>query len=618
MTLLIKKTFLFSLWYWVVWGGSSVLYAEQPVLRHVLGIYDSQVDRQRIIPLKEPPGEHNSIEGIPNPIQANLAMVLNHLGYMVEALDIRNDPLPLPEVMERYALIITWFPEGATLPQPESFVEWLETQVQQGRKYLSIGPTGLDWGNRPNRLELKKRLYRTIDIDYGSDYQSQTNRIRLVSKEASMVEFEHRLTLPLPWYDLYRPLNPQVRSYLTVRDQVRSNSESVMVSIGPKGGMIAPGYALFRETKPPFRRKWRVDPFRFLRTLLHPQHPIPDVTTSQGKRLFYAHIDGDGFRNESELEFNKLSSEIILERIIRHYPQIPLGVSVIVGDIASQWLGETRHQKIARDIFAQPNVEAATHTYTHPYQWQRWDRTAAYSPIGMARYEREIDESIHWINENLLPKGKQVKLVYWSGDTTPPEEVLRRTEALGVDHLNGGDAKKDNQFPSYTSVSPLMRPVGKRWQIFTSASNENLYTQLWTANFHGFRNVIQTFENTERPIRVLPVNVYYHFYIGDKVAAFESLRQVYEWVLKQDLKMIYPSEYVRWVRGFIATQIIQIAPQTYQIRNRGGLNTLRLDMGEVDLTRSEGVLHAHRINQKWYLDLDPRVLEPLVVLKNVR
>ncbi len=591
------------------------LWADTPVLRHVLGIYDSEEKNPSLIPMDEHAGEHDSIPGERNPIQENLAVVLNHLGYIVEQLDIRNEPLPPLEQMQHYRLIISWFKENSEISQPEKFVEWIEAQVQAGRTYLMIEYPGVSDDSSPKTLQLKKRLYRTIGIDYGNLYHEKKNRIQLVEKDSDMVEFEHRLSYPFPWYDQYMPLTPDITSYLKVKYQLLENSESSMVMIGKKGGMVAPGYALYQETSLLYRRKWRINPFRFLKKLLSPTFPIPDVTTSEGKRLFYAHIDGDGFRNRSEVDFKKYSSEIILERILQQYPQVPIGISVIAGDIDPNWWGSQNLIKIAQQIFQQPNVEAATHTYTHPYQWRRWDRTSAYSPLGAFRYEREIDESVEWITEHLLPTDKQVKLVYWSGDTTPPEEALIRAKNFGLDNINGGDSKFDKVYPSYTSVSPLMRPVGKHWQIFTSASNENLYTKLWTGNFHGFRNVIQTFQNTDVPIRLAPVNVYYHFYIADKIASLASLDRVYQWSLRQNLKMIFPSDYVQLVRGFISTRVLEKEPGVFEIRDRGTLNTLRLDQGTVDLEQSQGVSGTHRINQSVYVDLDPQFKNPRVVVK---
>ncbi|MBF0287023.1 MAG: hypothetical protein HQM14_04335 [SAR324 cluster bacterium] len=588
--------------------------ADTPVLRHVLGIYDSEEKHPKLIPLGEPPEENSSIYGERNPIQDNLAVALNHLGYIVEQLDIHNEPLPNSEQMQRYRLIISWFGKNSEIPQPESFVQWIETQVQAEKKYLMMEYSGMADDSLPGIVQLKKRLYRAIDIDYGNLYYDKKNRIQLVEKDSAMVEFEHRLAYPFPWYDQYTPLSSDVISYLKVKYLLLADSQSSMVMIGKKGGMVAPGYALYKETAPPFRRKWRIDPFRFLKTLLPPISPVPDVTTSEGKRLFYAHIDGDGVRNRSEVNFKKYSSEIILEHILQKYPDVPIGISMIVGDIDPNWWGSQQLIDIARKIYQQPNVEAATHTYTHPFQWQRWDRTSAYAPLGTFRYEREVDESVEWIADHLLPENKAVKLVYWSGDTVPPEEALIRTSELGLDNLNGGDSKFDTAFPSYTSVAPLMRPVGRNWQIFTSASNENLYTKLWTDNFHGFRNVIETFENTESPIRLAAVNVYYHFYIADKIASLASLDRVYQWCFQHNLKMIFPSEYVQLVRGFIAARIVEKQPGVYEISDRGALNTLRLDHGTVDLDKSKGVTGVHRVNQSLYIDLDSQVTTPLIVV----
>ncbi|MBF0276486.1 MAG: hypothetical protein HQM13_01785 [SAR324 cluster bacterium] len=591
----------------------SDLSADSSIPRYVLGIYDSQQQKPRLLSDNEGVEEFDSHDGEVNPIQQNLAVVLNHMGYLVEQLDIRNHPLPDAETMKRYAMVISWFRFDITVPNPEKYVPWVELQVKEGRKFLVLEYPGIE-DNLRNLLSLKKRLYRAIGLEFGNSFRSKTNRIQLVNKISEMVEFEHLLRPPFPWYDLFRPLNVNIKSYLTVKYWLDKKSESIMVMTSPQGGMVAPGYLLFSEAAPPFRKKWKINPFLLMKSLLKSKFPIPDVTTIKGKRIFYSHIDGDGFRSISSVQYKKIAAEVILEKIIQKFPGIPIGVSVVVGDIDPDWWGNPKFIEIAREIFSQPNVEAATHTYTHPYQWQRWNRSSAYAPLGAFRYEREIDESIEWIEEHLLPSDKQVKLVYWSGDTTPPEEALVRVENFGKDHLNGGDSRKDNDYPSYTTVAPLMRPAGKRWQIFTSASNENLYTALWTAKFHGFRNVIQTFENTNSPIRLAPVNVYYHFYIAEKVASMQSLEQVLDWVQQQDLYMIYPSEYVQLVRGFISTELYELEPALFEIRNRGTLQTFRLDLGKVDLERSQGVRAIHQVNGNEYIDLDPEVEKPRIAI----
>src|SRR5258705_414753 len=150
---------------------------------------------------------------------------------------------------------------------------------------------------------------------------------------------------------------------------------------------------------------------------------------------------------------------------------------------------------------------------------------------------------------------------------------------------------RDREWPSYTRVARLMRQVGRHWQTYTSASNENLYTHMWTGPFYGFRHVIETYENTERPRRVAPVNVYYHYYSGERVASLAALQYVHEWVLRQSLARIFTSEYLAIVEGFRTARIARV-PEGWRISGHGALSTVRFDdtRAHLDLDRSSGVL----------------------------
>jgi hypothetical protein len=171
------------------------------------------------------------------------------------------------------------------------------------------------------------------------------------------------------------------------------------------------------------------------------------------------------------------------------------------------------------------------------------------------------------------------------------EEAIAILDRIGVPNINGGDTMRDREWPSYTQVAPLMRQVGRRWQTYTSASNENLYTHLWTGPFYGFRHVIDTYENTERPRRVAPVNLYYHYYSGERVASLAALHYVHEWVLRQPLARIFTSEYLAIVEGFRTARIARTA-DGWRISDHGALPTVRFDdtRAHLDLDRSSGVL----------------------------
>src|SRR5260370_160047 len=195
------------------------------------------------------------------------------------------------------------------------------------------------------------------------------------------------------------------------------------------------------------------------------------------------------------------------------------------------------------------------------------------------------------MEERLLPPGKRVRLFQWSGSTGVTEDAIAALDRLGVPNINGGDTMRDREWPSYTRVAPLMRQVGRHWQTYTSASTENISTELWTGPFYGFRHVIETYENTERPRRVAPVNVYYHYYSGERVASLAALQYVHEWVLRQSLARIFTSEYLAIVEGFRTARIARV-PEGWRISDHRALCTVRFDdtRAHLDLDRSSGVL----------------------------
>ncbi|EQD31578.1 hypothetical protein B1B_18059, partial [mine drainage metagenome] len=128
----------------------------------------------------------------------------------------------------------------------------------------------------------------------------------------------------------------------------------------------------------------------------------------------------------------------------------------------------------------------------------------------------EINGSIDWINQNLLPPGKKVMLLQWSGDTRPGKAALAQLATTSVLNINGSDTRFDDNTPSYTFVFPYFRMVGGYIQYFNSDVNDYILTNDWHGPYFGYLNVIKTFERTDRPIRVDPINVYFHFYAGQR------------------------------------------------------------------------------------------------------
>lgn len=131
---------------------------------------------------------------------------------------------------------------------------------------------------------------------------------------------------------------------------------------------------------------------------------------------------------------------------------------------------------------------------------------------------------------------------------------------------------------------------GDEFQVFAPNQNENVYTNNWTGPFNGFERVIETFEMTESPRRLKPINVYFHTYILSKRASLASFEKVMDYALHQETQPVFASDYARKVLDFRTIAIARSA-QGWRIRGAGDLRTLRLprNAGLPDLRASTGI-----------------------------
>ena len=158
---------------------------------------------------------------------------------------------------------------------------------------------------------------------------------------------------------------------------------------------------------------------------------------------------------------------------------------------------------------------------------------------------------------------------------------------------------------SYTGLSPLYRQVGKYTQVYSSNANENLYTNLWEGLYSGFSEVIEAFKNTESPLRIRPINIYYHFYSGERISSVKALKDTYDYVLKQDINPVFPSRYIQMVHGWMNIDIKKIGQNQYEISNNGDLRTLRLDSTNLypDYRKSKNIVGHKYLNGSLYIYL---------------
>jgi hypothetical protein len=359
-----------------------------------------------------------------------------------------------------------------------------------------------------------------------------------------------------------------------------------------------------------------INPFEFFRKALRLENsPVADTTTENGVRLLLSHIDADGFESRVERPGGPLAVAELRERILKKY-RIPTTYSVITSTLGDHGLNLQQApvlQAEAREIFSLPWIEAGSHTFSHPFYWQNTETAkqgynAQYLPIPGYSFnlDAEIGGSAAFIDKYLLPFGKKTKLLQWSGDCTPGPEALSASYSASLGNINGGDTLITESNKSVTAVAPLGVDKGGWFQVFAPNQNENMYTNLWTGPFYGYRRVIETFKLTDSPRRLKPINIYYHTYSVTKEASRRALEDVYDWTLAQKPYAIFTSEYVNKVLDFNRT-VVTRSNNGWLIRNKGDLRQMRVPIsaGYPDLLASRGVIGFSDHNDQRYIHLAP-------------
>jgi hypothetical protein len=535
------------------------------------------------------------------PIHRMAAVVLEHLGYAVDYLDVR-DPLPSGPLQDKYAGIVTWF-EDTRVPSPGIYRAWLLNQIAEGMKVAILGHIGIG----PDH-QLQQRLGLSFE-DRGAK-----GAVRVLLADPATTGFEVKVEARQNEFfpQQIHEQQDSARRLLSVEDESGTRMDAVFTASW--GGMACYPYFIAQGYDESYR--WVINPFAFIKQALKlPDLPAPDVTTLDGHRMLIVTIDGDGFPSRAEMPSNQYSGKVILEQILKHYP-VKATVSIIEGEIGptGRWPQLSPElETIARDIFALPNVEVASHSYSHPFDWLRFGHDQEDGSMnGLFRYDyslrREIQGSVDYINRRLAPRDKPTKVFLWSGDAVAPAEALLQAQSTGILNMNGGDTIITNRRPTLTLVSAMGRPIGGYYQTYAPEQNENVYTNEWKGPFYGFRDVISTYQLTERPRRLKPIDIYFHFYSGSKIGSLKVLKQVFVWALSQDVIPVYASEYIRKVEDFQGLTLARRLDGCWQLRGDGQLTTLRVESdsksGTVDRVRSRGVTSVREIPQGRYIGLD--------------
>lgn len=508
------------------------------------------------------------------------AMPLNHLGYAPEYVD--SNHLPAQSLAGRYAGVVLWLTKDTEARERQKLIAWLGRQVEESIPLALIEP--------PNPL-IESSLGKVLGLT--AKFPAANTVPVEISQQSALMGFERQPQMtPDNFYSLSIA---QGRSLLTLK---RGEDQQIAAALMPWGGYVVAPYGVI--TLPgDIGDRWVINPFDFLKQALRlPDMPVPDVTTETGRRMFMVHMDGDGFVSRSELPGNQLAGEVVRDRVVNKYP-IPMTISVIEAELSPKGLYpglSSTAEKAAKDIFRAPNVAIASHSYSHPFNWSKVgasDGNEGYNlrlPGYKFNLQREIEGSIRYIEERLAPVGKKVDMFFWTGDCIPGSDALALTQKLGVSNLNGGDTVATRSSPTVTQVEGLGVPREGGFQVFAPNQNENVYTNEWKGPFYGFERVIETFEFTETPRRLKPIDIYFHTYLTTKLAGMKSLDKVFAYAMAQETTPVFVSDYARQVLDFQSMAVAR-TPSGWRVRGASNLRTLRLpvSMGFPDVQKSQGI-----------------------------
>ncbi|MBF0380021.1 MAG: hypothetical protein HQL69_03330 [Magnetococcales bacterium] len=620
-------------------------------------------------------------------------MPLNHIGLLLRNHNL-SQPLPSLSQMKDVRGVLLWMSTDR-IADPNRLLRWAIDIIAAGKKLVVMGtpPFDINLKGETTPGYLMDRFWGRLGLKPLSEWVRFTHKVQLIDKNPRVMDFERTFSGVLPSYKKMVATDPRVKVHLTARQFNKPETDTVLVATGPNGGYVAESFALYTTPEGDFIQ-WYINPFNFFaKAFATDKLAKLDATTMSNRRIYFSHIDGDGWRNLTQIDEyskdKKLSSEVILKEILEKYPDLPVTVAPIAGDFDERLGQNPSIKKIAKKAFALKHVEIGSHTYSHPLFWQffeeysedkeqqylwlypqlkendffqqlkslldmgrtkkkpqmdtgawkqalnriasnenerikgnndqevimeyRTPRAYYFGPYSLAQ---EIAESVKEI-EKLAPEGKKVKLFQWSGDTLPYEDAILAVEEAGMKNINGGDSRFDRQFPSISWVAPLGRRVGSAWQTYSSNSNENTYTELWSSNFFGFKHLVKTVHNTGTPLRLKPFNVYYHMYSGEKTSSLNALRFNLDYARSLPLTPIAASHFASVVEGAIGADLQRDEKGRWRIVDRGALNTVRFDQAlftRVDFNKSEGVLGQKHHQGSLYIALDKDHEAPIIAL----
>ena len=575
---------------------------------------DGAAERRVVIALVEGTMADAAIE---NAVHQVLELPLNHLGMVVKHHYIRNGPPPA-EWLEDARAVLTYFPgDGAA---PDWLWPWLEKEVpEHNLRVIHFGEFGPLL--RPDDARLRKWL-RGFGLEYDDGYAAGAWVVEAGFLDKKICTFEAD---PRAYAIHHGPKNTGARNRVWVTTRRRSGEADPRTPVvtGPWGGIALDPWTVRLGTDDEDRR-WFLDPFLFFKEALGLERvPAPHPSVLNGRRMWILQIDGDGFESLSTIRRNALCARVMLDNVLKRY-RLPFTVSIVVRSLTPDYDVEepTKEMLLAREILNLPFVEPASHGILHTLNWQpehvktEDERDMWYPGLKNYTYSTvaEVSESIRFVNERLMEKGRRCRMMLWTGSANPLEPSILAADAAGCTNINGGIFRWDEWTDSVGFVTPWSRVAGRGLQVYAGAANENVFEGFFDTMPGSFGIVDTTIERTGSPRILKPADIYIHFYSAANPPRLNAVHDlIRRWAFEEPTAPVFASAYSKAVISAVRSAKIRRTARGWLLRDFGDCRTARID-GEprdVDWTASSGLLGARRLDGSLYLHLaagDARVV----------
>lgn len=578
---------------------------------------DHAQEKRVVLALFDSLGSSSKLD-IQDRVHLQFELPLNHLGLTVRRHDVRDGPPP-PDWLPHCRAVLTAFQSVPSCP--DWLWPWLEDEVAPcGVRVVHMGTFGPLMIGADGEIDAERITRWLGRMGLGFDLRFAAGPIGLDIRyhDAALCNYEGDprsiAVYTGPWNE-----SEANHPWVMLRHILDPGRERTPVVTGPWGGIALNNWVAHQgsDTADNNDIRWFIDPVEFFRESMGLAGvPAPDPCVLNGRRVFFFHVDGDGFESLSTVHPGHLSGQVLKEEVFDRY-DLPFTVSVIVGSLTRDLepTEPTKAMQIAAEILNLPQVEPASHGVLHPFFWQEPlaihtddHKVVAYRTLENYEYTpvNEVRESIRFIDRWLMRGDRRCRVMLWTGNTIPPEEAILECGRLDVLNMNGGTLRWDTARDSQSYVMPWGRVLGEAFQVYAGAPNENDYDGFFTTSPGAYLHVDLTIDSTGRRRILKPANIYIHFYSADTPARLANVHElVRKWAFEEPTAPVFASTYIRAVNSAVRTARVARTDAGWALRDFGDCYSARIDgpTPPVDWDRSPGVLGARRLKGALYVHL---------------